>query len=924
MKIPSFWEMLKPFPWKSLFIAFPFFFLFGTPILAQNSTLRGRVTDSDGVPLPNANVRLIDQDSILIASESSDAEGIFMLKSRRSGTFTFIVSFVGLETYQDKVILPAKRDLGDIKLRFASEDLGEVVVRGNPSRMNIKSDTVVFNAAMYAPPAGSVLEDLIKRLPGASVDRNGAITINGKTIDKITLEGKEFFAGDPAIATQSLPAEAIEKLEMHEREDDESRLTGFSNGEDETVLNITFKPQYKGNFFGSLNGGYGTANRFDSNALLNHISGKNRQTLLFQANNTNNRGVREMGESGARRSPRHPREGNGVTSTISVGLDMTQDLGLGDLEGNGSYRHTKNNTHFNSRSEQNVTQGKIIALNDTQRKSRGHEANMEAKIEIKPIEQLTLMIRPFLSWNNSLSEGVSASESELENGSKLNSVNSTTAYENKYLGIGSQLNAAYRLNDRGRMLTLHAFVRGNKNFDESKSDAQSLIFSDQNKRSNHQFYNIIDDNRLLSSIISTSWIEPLTETLFLRTQLHWSHIARNTGHNIQELAPKDPNRLLLNEDMSGLLKNRVNTYSAELALQQKTSTYDITLGIKFAPTFMRTYFKTLDKEGLGKYFTAITPSFRLDWRPSKKTSLRIDYWSHTSMPTVGQMIPFADPSNPMLVTIGNLDLKPSYRHRVRSFFRHYNSNTRVASNIFFRGVYTVNDVVQDVTTDIKTGKQTVNYRNASGTIDMNLFGNLVFPIFNPNWTIDASFGAMYRQNIGYIEGKENKAYSIIPGLRPSIIYASGPYYWALRSSIGTYITRYSLSSTRNQVTLNYEVGTEISYEAPFGLRTESDFFYRGNKGYGAGFEQNSCIWNLALSYTFLKSKNATVRLKVYDILNQENGLNRTNTALAIVDTRTNVLGRYALLSFIYRFGSRGSSASRNDRPPFGPPHGGPR
>ena len=256
----------------------------------------GRVLDENKKPLPYANVRLTSHEGRLIGGQATDNQGLFNLPNIKAGDYTLEVSFTGYQTHKEQLKLHTstpKFRIKDISLKEGSL-LKEVTITGKATEIILKGDTIEYNAGSFAPAEGAELLELIKKLPGAQVDESGNVKINGKSISQIMVDGKRFFESDPKVALKTLPAELVDKVQVLERESDNSRMTGFSDGSEETVINLTIKPGRKQGLFGTVYAGGGTKNRYEGNGIINRFSDKQQWTIIGGLNNTNNAGFSDI------------------------------------------------------------------------------------------------------------------------------------------------------------------------------------------------------------------------------------------------------------------------------------------------------------------------------------------------------------------------------------------------------------------------------------------------------------------------------------------------------------------------------------------------------------------------------------------------------------------------------------------------------
>lgn len=898
-KIPFFFKV------EPLYLFILIFSLFTPQLQAQaqrDPIISGKVLDTSGDPLIGANVRLVNSNDKLLAGSSTNADGQFSFRYGTKGEYRLVVSYVGYQSYEAKIVLPLETPLKDIILSADGELLQAVVVSAKAPEVQVKGDTLVFNASSFKPTQTATLEDLIKRLPGAEVDDQGKITINGKEIEKLLVDGKEFFVGDPTMATQNLPAKAIERLEMLDKESDQSRMTGFNDGEDETVLNLTFKEEYKKGFFGNILAGYGSNNRFEANAVLNNYQGANRQTILASSNNTNRRNRRP----------------EGIKTTVNVGVDIAQNFEKTELQGNGTYVYDGMQVQKSSAETLFNPEGDLNTVSQSDLKSRSHSVAVNSRIEISPSSRQTLVLRPRVTYTRTGSTENSSSETSNNSGDPLNQLQSSSSSRTGNLRAGLSGDYAFQLNDNGRILniSLRGYYNQGDNDRLSESHLETLGGSSSKPS---EYYNLIDLSRSFETSLRTTWAEPLGKGFFLQGVLRWDYTRRATDHTFY--TPDASGAYTVkDQNYSGAFTTDLHTFRANLNLQMRAKSFEITAGLGVAPVIMNTGSSLLSQDVVNRHFY-FAPSVRIRYNPSQRHSLRLRYDTFSNLPEVSYMIPFKDPTNPLLVTEGNLDLKPTFTHNFNGFYNLFNPETRIAFNLFFHARYEKNSITSKQIIDTQTGARTRSYLNVDGNGFGGFFSNLSVPLASSFLTLNTGIGVMYNRSIGFIGEEKNIANRVDAAPMLGLSFAKGPLYLKLHGRVGVNYTANSLKSLDATKVWNYHGRFEGNYDFPFGLTLESDISYRGNSGYMADFRQNSWVWNAAVSYNFLKNKAATLQVKCYDILGSETGITHTTTAFGRQESQVNVLGRYFLVTFSYRIGQAGGETDlpgRHRR--FGPHH----
>ena len=911
---------------QRFFVALATTLFFSLPLVAQTQTytLSGTVLDTRQETIVGVNAVLFTQQGKQVTGSTTDAEGNFRLRNLSPGSYALRVSFVGYKEYTTIIKIPYSGSLR-IVLEEDSQLLNTVTVERRAADMTIKGDTVVFNADAYHVGQGAMLEDLIKRIPGAEVSSSGSITINGKSVDKILVEGKEFFSGDTKVATKNLPAEVVDKLELLDRSSEQSRMTSFDDGDEETVLNLTFKASHKTGLFGNLFAGYGTNNRYEANATINNFSGKNRLTFIAGSNNTNDRGSGELDTDGGGGFRRRGRPQQGIATSSSVAGDIAWSLLSNlDLEGNGRYGYTDRVAKSEKLTEQFRTNAASLFSQEKQDlRSFTHGLGSQLRLTYK-IDSLTeLVFRPSVWWNKNYELGYNTTSTWEDQTNPISTAQTQYNSSDNTLSLGGNLDVSRRLSRKGRVLSLGIRTRYNGNQSEGNYLASfSGLGAGSGINQNRDLLQQ-DDSHTLSTTLRLSYVEPLTSRLFLQVLGEWKH---NTREGDRQVFTPDASGkyTLLDPQFSSKFTSELDAYRGSLNLQFRTKGFDITAGLGLEPGKMTTQYLSRSWVNQQLFFV---PNLRINLQPNKQTMWQLDYRGSTEMTSVSYMIPTVDPTDLLRITEGNSSLKPSFRHQIHSFFRSFNPTTRVAINLFMEANYELNGIASVVRYDNTTGQQRISYRNVDGNTSVRLFGMSSMPFFSPLLTLNAGLRGMFNHQNGYVvdaatnteQLNKSDNWSVSPSL--SLSFAKGNLYLRLRGGLSFNTALNSLSSQAQRTAWDYESGLEGSYDLPFGLKLESDILYQTNQGYGGGYKKDSWLWNTALSYSFLKNKAATIRLKGYDLLNSETGISREVTALNVTDSRTNVLGRYFMVHFIYRFSSFGKGSSRSD---FGERHfGGP-
>ena len=865
------------------------------------TTLRGAVRDSAETPLVGANIALYRHtpsgERQLVAGGTSDSQGRFSIVQVPLGQLSLEVSYIGYQSYQDDLTITAGLNLGVIHLQEDAHLLEVVVVQGKATDMTVRGDTIAFNADAYKVPQGAMLEELVKRLPGAEIDESGHISIGGQQVSKIMLDGKEFFSGDTKVAMRNLPASMVHQLEMLRQQSDEARVTGFDDDEEETVLNIRTKPDMRQGTFGHAVVGYGLNQRYELNGLLNYFSQRHQTTLVAGSNNTNGQGLSDLNlDEGSRGGRRGGRRGGGfrpqgITTSAQIAANETYTPSDRlEVNANVRYGYRQNDLSARTETENLLPDSPSTFTNETtDALKRGHNLGGDAYIKWQATDRTELIYRPELHYSWGVDQEsrnyrtTDSAESELHRGSQENL--------RKYSGLRlfNMLLLGHKLNDEGRTLSLQ--LNGGFLGDNANTESHSTLHSVDGEQSRQTL--LEDHSQTFSYRIRTGYVEPLTELLSLQAQLEWSDRIRSSERDYK---------------MAGTaretdMKTRLNSLSAGIDLKVANELVDLIVGLRFRPTWMTTELSPQTNQTPHIRREMIwAPSLNFSYTPNKQTMLRLGYWGRSEMPSAGQMYTIPDVTNLRESIIGNPNLRPSYQHQLFGMFRTFLPSSSQAVNIRFFSAYTHHAVISDQSVDAKTQRRQITYINADGG-EYVLYSNGSFttPLFTKSLSLAVTLGSAYNYRLGRINGVTNGAHSWTLSPDLALAYSNSWLYLRAKGGVRYHSGSQSLPLAASPHTYDWRAGVDVSVSLPLGFKVESEALYTQGVGYQEPYNVSSVLWSAGLSYSFLKDQAATLRIKVYDLLNQQQSISRQVSATEISDTWSNSLGRYAMLHFIYRF-----------------------
>ncbi len=471
---------------------------------------------------------------LLVAGGTSDSQGHFSITQVPLGQLSLEVSYIGYQSYQDDLTVAAGLNLGVIQLQEDAHLLEVVVVQGKATDMTVRGDTIAFNADAYKVPQGAMLEELVKRLPGAEIDENGQLTIGGQQVAKIMLDGKEFFSGDTKVAMRNLPATIVNQLEVLSQQSDEARVTGFDDDEEETVLNIRTKPDMRQGTFGHALAGYGLGQRYELSGMLNYFSKQHQTTLIAGSNNTNGQGLSDLNLDDGSRGGGRGRWGRGGGGFRPQGITTSAQIAANEtytpsdrleVNANARYGYSQNDLSARTETENLLPDSPSTFTNETTESlSRGHNLGGDAFVKWQATDRTELIYRPAVhySWGMAQEQRnyrtTDSAESELHRGSQ------ESLREYGGLRLFNMLLLGHKLNDEGRTLSLQ--LNGGFHGDNANTESHSTLHSAEGDQSQQVLME--DRSQTFSYRIRTGYVEPLTELLSLQAQLEWSDRIRSS------------------------------------------------------------------------------------------------------------------------------------------------------------------------------------------------------------------------------------------------------------------------------------------------------------------------------------------------------------------------------------------------------------
>jgi len=912
--------------------------IFCMPALAQRNNVEVKgvvVEEGTETPVEQATVRLLSvKDSALVNGVASSRNGSFSLKNIKPGSYLLHVSFVGFEPLYQPLQITGKTNpvnVGKLPLSDGSIMLGEAVVVGKIAEVVVRNDTIEYNADSYKVTEGSVLEDLLKKMPGVEVDSEGKITVNGKEIKKVMVDGKEFFSDDPKVASKNLPANMIDKLQVLDKKSDMTRMTGFDDGEEETIINLTVKPGMKQGWFGNAFAGYGSEDRYEGQFMVNRFYNNDQFTVMGGINNTNNMGFTDLASSmfqggggGGRGGFRGGGAGSGITTSGNIGFNFTKEFSSKLLlNGNVRYSRSDNEAISTSREETIIAGDSLQTIESQSTRNRKNDnVGVNFRLEWKPDTLTQIIFRPDFSYNKSRNHSISDYTTfQGPDNMGMTGLDSVNMSESSYFsdGAGYNLNArleiSRKLNDKGRVLS-GSFSGGYNDSDQDGTNISNTLYFGENARPDlpiDQEYNYT--NKSYNYRAYVSWVEPLRRNNFLQATYSFS---QQNQEALKFTYSKDENGryTVLDTAYSQSYRNDFTSQRASLSFKSQREKFNYTIGMNLDPSYSKSenFIGDTILSTIKRNVVNLSPMAQFNYIFNKQTNLRVNYNGRTRQPTMTQLQPVADVSDPNAIRIGNPDLKPTYNNNIFIRFQKFIPEKQTAFMVMADGGFTMNDIVEDVST-LDGGVRSTTYRNTNGNYNGNVRVMMNSPLKNKKFTVNSMTMASYRNQNAFINQQKNANTNLTLMERAGIDFRSNVIDLGINGNIRYNKIGFSLQPDNNRNTFDYGVGGTTTLYLPLDFKVESDITYSSNSGYDSSFKLKEVLWNASASKSFLKNKQAMLRVKIYDILQQRSNITLTSTATGNIQSENNTLGSYFMVHFVYRFNIFKGGATADDAVP---------
>lgn len=906
--------MIRVFP----FLFFTFFSSLSVFSQDQSFQVNGRLTDSLGNPVSRATVMIfVDGQSDTLKTVSNNV-GFFLVKGIKASKFVALISAVGYGTSKKTYSVPFGEEvlaLGNVTMYPEYSSLKEIIVSTPP--IIVKEDTVEYKADSFRLKPNAMAEDLLKKMPGIEVDKQGNITAQGKTVSRVRVNGKDFFSGDPKAATQQLSADMIDKVQVIDDYGDLANASGIKDGEPEKIINLQLKKdRNRGVFSRSVVGG-GSNDRYQATTNLNLFNNE-KQLSVFGGSNNNNTstfnvdgGSSSSGGGNAQGRPFQVRIGGnnqsgiggeeGLRTSNAIGLNFRNDFKekKGSVYGNYSYSTRETDVQRDVASQNFFQNTKFLnhQLTESLEKLNRHRATINVEWNIDSFNYIKFVPE----FNARISDNRSNSAFDYI----LNDLDTTS------VGINNDQSRSNSPSFSGNLVYNRKFRKRGRNFSMNLNGGYNTTDGISNKLNNTTTFlpfllsdtldqYVLTDNRSNNGSVRFNYSEPIMKDRYL--DLIYQYGQTSTSNNRATY--------LINsfgvQEFSDLLSNAFETdfFNQRIGANVRTikKKYNYTVGVSAQPVNQKGYSITMDSAYSPIKRLNLLPSANFAYNFTRNKTLRFFYNGTARQPTFAQLQPVKDVSNPQYQVQGNPLLKPEQAHILSLSFNNLNFLT---GQTFFLGAnynVTQNQIVNNTIRINNSGAQLTTYNNVNGNYTASGFYNFSKPWNNRTYIISINGTAVFNNNISFIDGQQNEGRNLLFSQGAKFEYNLKEWLEIdFGGRYGLNRVRYTLPGQQNVDYSSWVITNNSRIDIPGGWVFRHDLEYIINNGLSSSVNQNIMLLNASFEKTILKKKNGIIRISGFDMLNQNKSIARTINGNNILDTRVNRLTQYFLLTFIYRF-----------------------
>ncbi len=904
---------------KYYLLSFSIILLLGVNTISAQHDIEGHVMDENNIPLIGVTVILLEQsDSSMMAFSITNEKGDFRLEDVEKGDYLVQLSYISFQTTYISLITnwnDRKIDIGNQALKVYNELLKEITIEADRIPLGVRGDTLTYNTGAFKTREGATVEDLLKRLPGIEVARDGSIKAQGKEVENVLVDGKEFFGKDPKIATQNLDAEAIDKVQVFDKASEIAEFTGIDDGQKEKTINLKLKEDYKSGGFGKVAVHGGTEDRYLGKLNYNRfntsmqastiISGNNINKQAFTFNEyinmmgglsnaiSNTNGSFNFGEFGSNLQP------EGIFDDLSAGMNFNNDCSSKvDLKSHYFYIRSDLNVTRNQLANRFTPTESYTSTSNTTDNNLGQNHRLNTKLKYKPTPFLHLILKNNITGILNHDASIGTTEYESSTGKSRNS--SEVDHNSKQWGYNGSIQVRKKYQKKGRnwisnIQYKNANIRQTNDILNEFELINNSVIQDQ-----FQLYESHEETFKLDS----RYTEPLGKRKYLG--LNYSYEGDNESP-LKTFYSRSLDQLQLIDDLSGQFEKKNKRHRLGASFKYNGRKFKSTLGLMHQ-------WSTIDSRILGiepalsNMDRAFIPSVQMSYEFGSYSSGNFNYSTRVNLPSLSQLLPIPNNSDPNLLIVGNPSLIPEYQHDLSLNYSVFDNFNFTNFYIYTRVSIINNKIINSVSIDenlLRTIAPINSNKFASGSINMS-YGAPIRPLkikyslntqvnFNTYESLlnnEASNVSENNLELRFtLENRKKKNFDLLAGIT---------YNLSTRN--------YDINQDFNQTFTNYAMFIDASIELGKGWSLASTFDWNSYSNESFSQDQNYNLWNASLRKS-LSNQKIALEIKAYDLLGQNIGLKRGGGINTLYETRFNTLTRYVTFGMSYKLGRNKKKSS---------------
>ncbi len=899
----------------------------------KNGSVKGTAFDTIAKqPVSGATITILEKkDSSLVTFTMTGNDGKFALSGLANGDYRLMISHVNYHNSNTFFSITENNKnevLGNVVMNDKSKVLEEVVLAGEAPPVTLIGDTIQYNAGSFKVQPNASVEQLLKKLPGVKVDKDGTVKAQGEKVTKVLVDGKEFFGNDPKIATKNLPADAVDKVQVYDKQSEQAQLTGFEDGNYEKTINLKLKKDKKKGMFGKVNAGAGNKKRYEGKFNMNSFKGARQFSAIGMGNNTNAEGFsfmdilnftgelarmqRNMGSGGGNIDINISSDdvagmgvnvggaNSGINTAWGGGLNYNNIIGNKlDFQSNYFYNRLNPNKESHIQRQFLFPSNNIYNQNSfADNLNNSHRFNLNTLYQIDSFNSIRLI--PSFSYQRTKNRSQMDYRTVAENGMLTNEGFSNNTSGNEGYNFSNEIVWRKRFRKKGRTFSVSLQTSLNQSDGESSLSSINNFYNPTLQRDTLNQQSIIANN-MKSYNVRAVYTEPIWKRSLLEFNISNANSKSTAQKETYDFNKSNSKFDQLNDSLTNDFENTYRYSNAGIRVRTQRKKYNYSFGANWQLADLQGKVISGANDSLiTKSFRNILPNARFQYYFTRFKSFSLNYNTSTNQPSITQLQPVPDNSNVLNIREGNPDLKQEYSHTIQSRLTLISPYKNKNLFLFMNMQVTENKIVNSDSINLQTLVRRTKPINVNGVYNLNTEISYSMPARFLRGTVEVSANTRLFKTKQFINNVGNDIMTTTFG--PNLRFDINPtdkLNIALGAGINYNRTKYSLQAALNTDYLSQDYSASLDWELPKGFFVSTDFMYTINSQRATGFNTKVPLWNASISKQVLKFNRGEIKFSARDLLNKNVGINRNTNNNYIEDSRALTLRQFFLLSFTY-------------------------